>query len=122
MRGVRAFVARRAIVEILGNAGAFRLRGIDKTPGKNNRTKEQEDEADWSFHSGPVVNRGLRFTTDRGMDLARSFGVFGKERKDIRSSGGEHASVIASGNFDVLIRHLHFLHLLDPQPCAGNRN
>jgi hypothetical protein len=46
----------------------------------------------------------LRFTTDYRMNLAASFGVFGKERTDIRSAGGEHTSMIASWNFDVLIR------------------
>jgi hypothetical protein len=61
-----------------------------------------------------VVNRGRRFTTNYRMDLAVGFGVFGEERKDIWSTGGEHASVIASRNFDVLIRHLQIVHLLDP--------
>ena len=83
-------------------------------PGTNNQTKDQEDEADRSFHSRSVVNRGSPFTTDYRMDLAGSFGVFGEERKDVCSSGGEHASVIASGNFNVLIRHLQVLHLIDP--------
>jgi hypothetical protein len=58
MRNVSAFVARRTIVEILGNARAFRLRGGDNRPSTNNPTWEQEDEADRLFHSSSVVNRG----------------------------------------------------------------
>ena len=46
--------------------------------------------------------------------LAGGFAVFGEEGEDIRSSGSEHASMIASWNFDILIRHVQRLHLIDP--------
>ena len=54
------------------------------------------------------------------MDLARTFGVLGEERKDVRSADGEHASVIASRHLDVLMCDLQLLHFLNPESRTGN--
>lgn len=49
-------------------------------------------------------------------------GMVVEERKDIRSPRGEHTAMIASGHFDVLVRHLQVFHLFDPSAGARNRH
>src|SRR6185369_14747758 len=48
MRRVRAFVARRAIVEILRNSSALRLRTSDNRPDTNDQT---DDKTNRTFHN-----------------------------------------------------------------------
>src|SRR4026208_725911 len=64
----------------------------------------------------------LQLTTDYGMDLAGSLRVLGEKRENIRSAGGKDTSVISTSNLNVFVRHLQFLHLVDPESCAGDRD
>src|SRR4051812_40184397 len=64
MRGIHAFVARRTIVEILGNARAFRLRNGDS--GQNHRGCQHDTAKD----SSPVVH-GPQDYPNRALEDAR---------------------------------------------------
>ena len=68
--------------------------------------------------------------SEGGLDLhfTSNSPLFGPEAMTVWNDGSGAKlyvagyAMIAPGNFDVFIRHLQLLHLLDPSPCADNRD